>query len=297
MLTLEKYSIGVGDRFAHQAKAQLRACQLAAEDGVGSRAGLEQVEPRAHLHRLRAGLACWRPREAAVEALGWNKRLARRCRPHPPRNRRSLPPALGFLHASTWRIRSASPRRRRRCEAFVDRHPELIGDDRRSRASTRRSRPRARRSSASPASSCSPCRTPGRSTATSPTAKGRGQLHRRSLDGRNRRAADAARAAGHPRRARGRGHSGADDRAEVHRALQQGRRLRRRPRAVREGVSRRPRRDRLCGRALRPAGEPEAERPLAAATSFRSTRSSAARCRSSAPACTSRPPARPGWKR
>jgi hypothetical protein len=34
MLTLEKFSLGVGDRFAHQAKAQLRACQMAAEKGV-----------------------------------------------------------------------------------------------------------------------------------------------------------------------------------------------------------------------------------------------------------------------
>ena len=34
MLTLEKFSIGVGDRFAHQAKAQLRACQLIAADGA-----------------------------------------------------------------------------------------------------------------------------------------------------------------------------------------------------------------------------------------------------------------------
>lgn len=34
MLALARYSIGVGDRFAHQAKAQLRACQLAAEKGV-----------------------------------------------------------------------------------------------------------------------------------------------------------------------------------------------------------------------------------------------------------------------
>src|SRR3954467_1272995 len=33
-LRLEKYSFGVGDRFAHQAKAQLRACQRAAERGV-----------------------------------------------------------------------------------------------------------------------------------------------------------------------------------------------------------------------------------------------------------------------
>ena len=34
MLTLEKFSIGVGDRFAHQAKAQLQACRLAAARGV-----------------------------------------------------------------------------------------------------------------------------------------------------------------------------------------------------------------------------------------------------------------------
>jgi hypothetical protein len=33
-IVLEKYSIGVGDRFAHQAKAQLRACMLAEEQGV-----------------------------------------------------------------------------------------------------------------------------------------------------------------------------------------------------------------------------------------------------------------------
>src|SRR3989440_4857726 len=32
-LTLSKYSIGVGDRFARQAKAQLRACMLALEQG------------------------------------------------------------------------------------------------------------------------------------------------------------------------------------------------------------------------------------------------------------------------
>ncbi len=34
MMILEKYSLGVGDRFAHQAKAQLRACQQIAADGV-----------------------------------------------------------------------------------------------------------------------------------------------------------------------------------------------------------------------------------------------------------------------
>ncbi len=34
MLTLEKFSLGVGDRFAHQAKAQLQACLMAAERGA-----------------------------------------------------------------------------------------------------------------------------------------------------------------------------------------------------------------------------------------------------------------------
>ena len=34
VIVLGKYSLGVGDRFAHQAKAQLRACVLAAERGV-----------------------------------------------------------------------------------------------------------------------------------------------------------------------------------------------------------------------------------------------------------------------
>jgi hypothetical protein len=34
VLALAKYSIGVGDRFAHQAKAQLKAFLLAKEQGI-----------------------------------------------------------------------------------------------------------------------------------------------------------------------------------------------------------------------------------------------------------------------
>ena len=33
-MILEKYSIGVGDRFAHQAEAQLQACVQLIEDGI-----------------------------------------------------------------------------------------------------------------------------------------------------------------------------------------------------------------------------------------------------------------------
>ena len=33
-MTIEKYSIGIGDRFGRQADAQLKACIMAAERGV-----------------------------------------------------------------------------------------------------------------------------------------------------------------------------------------------------------------------------------------------------------------------
>ena len=34
MIKLAKYSLGVGDRFAQEAEAQLRACVMALRDGV-----------------------------------------------------------------------------------------------------------------------------------------------------------------------------------------------------------------------------------------------------------------------
>jgi len=73
-LKLGKYSVGIGDRFAHQAKAQLQACVQALASGVESYSGMEQIEPRARHHRLPACLdaasrQCRRPGaqlEAAV---------------------------------------------------------------------------------------------------------------------------------------------------------------------------------------------------------------------------------------
>jgi hypothetical protein len=71
-LTLPKFSIGVGDRFAHQAKAQLAACILAADAGVEvipvwnksnrehTIIGSEPVDTRAAA-------------DAAVKELGWTK--------------------------------------------------------------------------------------------------------------------------------------------------------------------------------------------------------------------------------
>jgi hypothetical protein len=71
-LELPKYSVGVGDRFAHQAKAQLAACMKAADAGVEvvpvwnksnrehTIIGTEPVQTRAAA-------------DAAVKETGWNK--------------------------------------------------------------------------------------------------------------------------------------------------------------------------------------------------------------------------------
>ncbi len=70
MKTLEKYSIGVGDRFAHQAKAQLSACVKAAERGVPvipvwNKSNREHKIVGSEPASTRAAA------DAAVRALGW----------------------------------------------------------------------------------------------------------------------------------------------------------------------------------------------------------------------------------
>src|SRR5215212_5811167 len=72
MLTLAKYSVGVGDRFAHQARAQLRACQLAAEHGaevipVWNKSNREHTIIGSEPAATRAAA------DAAVRELGWAK--------------------------------------------------------------------------------------------------------------------------------------------------------------------------------------------------------------------------------
>src|SRR5690242_16393409 len=72
MLTIEKFSIGVGDRFAHQAKAQLRACMLAAEKG----ADVVPVWNKSYREHTTVGSEPASVREAAdnaVRELGWKK--------------------------------------------------------------------------------------------------------------------------------------------------------------------------------------------------------------------------------
>src|SRR5690349_13359705 len=71
-LQLPKYSIGVGDRFARQAKAQLQACILAADDGI-------EITPVWNKSNREHNIIGSNPADtraaadAAVKALGWNK--------------------------------------------------------------------------------------------------------------------------------------------------------------------------------------------------------------------------------
>ncbi len=71
-LKLPRFSIGVGDRFAHQAKAQLAACMMAAEAGVEvvpvwNKSNREHTIIGSEPSQTRVAAA------AAVAALGWTK--------------------------------------------------------------------------------------------------------------------------------------------------------------------------------------------------------------------------------
>lgn len=72
MLELERFSFGVGDRFAHQAKAQLRAFQMLSDDGVD----VVPVWNKSNREHTFIGSEPSSVREAAlaaVKALGWTQ--------------------------------------------------------------------------------------------------------------------------------------------------------------------------------------------------------------------------------
>ena len=70
MLILEKFSFGVGDRFAHQAKSQLAAFQKLAADGVRI-APVWNKSNREHTFVGSEPQSVFDAAEAAVAALGW----------------------------------------------------------------------------------------------------------------------------------------------------------------------------------------------------------------------------------
>ncbi len=123
ILKISKYSLGVGDRFAHQGKAQLRACMLAAERGV-------EVVPvwnksnREHLTIGSEPSGTRAAADAAVKELGWKRPY------HVDADHIRLETVDRFLpYSDFYTIDVADwigkPAEAADCGAFTDRHPEL----------------------------------------------------------------------------------------------------------------------------------------------------------------------------
>jgi hypothetical protein len=124
-LKLEKYTVGVGDRFAHQAKAQLRACVQASEAGV-------DVTPVWNKSYREHGIVGSKPpsvlaaAEAAVKELGWNKPF------HVDADHIRLDIVDEFIETSDFYTLDVAdsigePASDEDVRAFVERHPELVG--------------------------------------------------------------------------------------------------------------------------------------------------------------------------
>src|SRR5688572_17957971 len=124
MLTLSKYSVGVGDRFAHQAKAQLRTCIKVAEQGV-------EVVPvwnksnREHLIIGSEPSSVREAADAAVRELGWSRPY------HVDADHIRLETVDRFLASSDFFTIDVAdfigkPAARSLVDDFIKRHPELM---------------------------------------------------------------------------------------------------------------------------------------------------------------------------
>ncbi len=124
-LEIGKSSFGMGDRFAHQAKAQLQACILAAQHGVDivpvwNKSNREHTIIGSQPSGVRA-IA-----EKAVKELGWKKAW------HVDADHIRLQTVDGFINSSDFftidvaeSIGQPSPPAV--VQGFIERHPELIG--------------------------------------------------------------------------------------------------------------------------------------------------------------------------
>src|SRR5881628_1257622 len=126
MLPLGKYSFGMGDRFAHQARAQLRACIKAAERGV-------EVIPvwnksnREHMTIGSEPSSARSAADAAVRELKWKKPY------HVDADHIRLETVDRYIpHSDFFTLDVADsigqPAAPADVQSFVDRHPELIGE-------------------------------------------------------------------------------------------------------------------------------------------------------------------------
>jgi tagaturonate epimerase len=126
MLELGKYSLGMGDRFAHQAAAQLRACVLAREAGaeivpVWNKSNREHTTIGSEPASVRAAA------DTAVQALGWRGPY------HVDADHINLTTVDRFIEPSDFfTIDVASyigkETKADALDTFVRRHPELLGE-------------------------------------------------------------------------------------------------------------------------------------------------------------------------
>src|SRR5918993_1369904 len=124
-LRLEKYSFGVGDRFAHQAKAQLQACMQAAAEGVEV-APVWNKSYREHSIVGSQPASVLAAARAAVSELDWTKPY------HLDADHIRLETVDSFIEPCDFYTLDVAdaigqPAAAEDVRAFVDRHPELVG--------------------------------------------------------------------------------------------------------------------------------------------------------------------------
>ena len=125
MLMLERFSIGVGDRFAHQAKAQLRAFQMLAKEGVDV-APVWNKSNREHTFIGSEPQSVFDAAQSAVKELGWSKGW------HVDADHIRLETVDRFMSCSDFFTIDVAdsigkPAAAADVAAFVARHTELVG--------------------------------------------------------------------------------------------------------------------------------------------------------------------------
>jgi hypothetical protein len=125
MMKIEKFTFGVGDRFAHQARAQLRAFEMAAERGID----ITPVWNKSNREHLIVGSEPSSVEAAAAIAIresGWNKPW------HVDADHINLDTVDRFIAPSDFYTLDVAhfigkPAPDADIQAFVARHPELVG--------------------------------------------------------------------------------------------------------------------------------------------------------------------------
>jgi len=125
MLALERFSFGVGDRFAHQARAQLRAFEMLAKDGIDV-TPVWNKSNREHSFIGSEPQSVFDAAQAAVKAQGWNKHW------HVDADHIRLETVDRFIGCSDFFTIDVAdsigqPAATADVQAFVARHPELVG--------------------------------------------------------------------------------------------------------------------------------------------------------------------------